>query len=678
MDRESARDRIEKLSALIREHDYRYYVLDDPEWSDAEYDRHFRELEKLESAFPEWMSQDSPTQRVSGTARNDLAPVRHDDPLLSLEKVVEASEFEAFDRRVRERLGREQSDPIAYVGEPKYDGLAVSLLYEEGVLTRGATRGDGLTGEDVTANVRTIRSIPLRIRGSHWPRRLEVRGEIYLPKEAFRALNQVIEKEGGRPFVNARNAAAGSLRQLDPRVASARPLAFFAYGVGRPFQANLPECHSELLERLREGGFPVTREYRRLIGVGPCLAYFRGLLERRNELPFEADGAVFKVDEVREQEQLGSVARAPRWAVAFKFPSEEVTTVVEAIEFQIGRTGTLTPVARVAPVFAGGARIAHATLHNMDEIARKDIRVGDTVSLRRAGDVIPEIIRVLSRQDSGRGPSVDWPRSCPVCGAPVEQVPDEATIRCSGGLHCPAQRKESLRHFSSRAALDIQGLGEKLIGQLVDTGLVKTPADLYRLDVARLIALERMGPQSAANLVAAIEQSKQTTLARFLYALGIREVGQVTARLLAESMGSLEALLGAQEDELLTIEGIGPVIGHAVWVFFNDPGNRQVIDRLREAGVQWPNVELISDAVPGRFAGALFVLTGKLATVTREEAETFLREAGGRIGQSVTRKTSYVIVGENPGHKLDDARRLGVPTVSETELLEWMSKPGLP
>lgn len=674
MDQSAARDRIEALRALIREQDYRYYVLDEPVWSDAEYDRHFRELERLESAFPEWVSPDSPTQRVGGGVRSDFQPVRHDDPLLSLEKVVEEPEFVAFDRRVHERLGRAQADPIHYVGEPKYDGLAVSLLYVDGLFARAATRGDGWTGEEVTANVRTIRSIPLRIRGRAWPRRLEVRGEVYLPKAAFRSLNEAIEKEGGRPFVNSRNAAAGSLRQVDPRVTRARPLAFFAYGVGRPAEPGLPECHSDLLERLREWGFPVTQEYRRLAGVEPCLVYFRALLERRQELPFEADGAVFKVDRVSEQELLGSVARAPRWAIAYKFPSEAVTTVVEAIEFQVGRTGTLTPVARVRPVFAGGARIVHATLHNMDEIARKDIRVGDTVSLRRAGDVIPEIVGVLGEPDAARPPPVDGPRSCPVCGAPVERIPGASAIRCTGGLHCPAQRKESLRHFASRPALDIQGLGEKLIGQLVDQGLVETPADLYQLDVARLAALERMGPQSAANLVAAIESSKQTTLPRFLYALGIRDVGQVTARTLAESLGSLEALMETREEELCAIEGIGPVIGREIQIFFRDPGNRHVIDRLRSAGVQWPAIRQTTGTAPRPFEGARFVLTGKLASVTREEAEAFLREAGGQIGQSVTRKTSYVIAGENPGQKLADARRLGVPEVGEAELLAWMAE----
>ncbi len=676
MDRDDARKRIEELRALIQEHDYRYYVLDDPVWSDAEYDRHFSELEKLESGFPEWITPDSPTRRVSGVARSDFASVRHDDPLLSLEKVVDETEFEAFDRRIRERLGRETTDPITYVGEPKYDGLAVSLLYEDGVFTRAATRGDGFAGEDVTANVRTIRAIPLRIRGGRWPRRLEIRGEIYLPKDAFIALNQGIEKEGGRPFVNPRNAAAGSLRQLDSRMTAMRPLAFFAYGIGRPSQPDLPDCHHALLERLREGGFPVTREYRVLGGVGPCIEYFQDLMKRRAQLPFEADGAVFKVDRVSEQERLGSVARAPRWAVAYKFPSEEVITVIESIEFQVGRTGTLTPVARVRPVFAGGARIAHATLHNLDEIERKDIRLGDTVLLRRAGDVIPEIIRVIIKPGLRRHPPVEAPRSCPVCGAPVERIPDGALIRCSGGLHCPAQRKESIRHFASRSALDIQGLGEKLIGQLVDTGLVETPADLYHLDVQRLASFERMGEQSATNLVQAIERSRQTTLPRFLYALGIPQVGQVTAQHLTESLGSLEALIRASEEVLCDIEGVGPVIGHEVRVFFDEPGNRQVIDRLREAGIHWPSPSPGVTDDPGRFAGCLFVLTGKLASLTRAEAEAFLRKEGGRLAQSVSRKTNYVIVGENPGSKRTEAERLGIPLVTESELLSWMKESG--
>lgn len=674
MDREAARDRIEALKTRIREQDYRYYVLDDPHWSDAEYDRHFRELAELETAFPEWITPDSPTQRVGGAVRSDFQPVRHDDPLLSLDKVVEESELRDFDRRVHERLGRGLEDPVIYVGEPKFDGLAVSLLYEDGVFVRAATRGDGVTGEDVTANVRTVRSIPLKLRGHPWPRRLEVRGEVYLPKDDFRVLNQSLEKEGGRPFVNARNAAAGSLRQLDPRVTASRPLAFSAYGVGRPLQEGLPEYLSALLERLREGGLPVTREYRRLVGVEPGLAYYRDLLGRRESLPFEADGVVYKVDSIRDQEQLGSVARAPRWATAFKFPSEVVETRIAAIEFQVGRTGTLTPVAHVTPVFAGGARISHASLHNMDEIARKDIRVGDRVWLRRSGDVIPEILGVLEPGAVERGAPLEWPRTCPVCGAPVERIPDQAAIRCTGGLHCPAQRKESLRHFASRPALDIEGLGEKLISQLVDQGWVKTPADLYRLEAELLQGLDRMGPRSAAKLVAAIERSKQTSLPRFLYALGIPEVGEVTAQLLAQSLGSLDALLVAQEEDLMKIEGVGPAIAQEIRAFFNDPGNRTVIEELRAAGLHWPDPIPPTGRRPERFGGAVFVLTGKLESLTREEAEAFLRAGGARIASSVSRKTSYVIVGEHPGHKLDEARRLGIPQVSESELLAWMRK----
>ncbi len=670
MNPEVARQRIETLRAEITEHDYRYYVLDAPLWTDAEYDRHWRELEALEREFPQWDRPDSPTHRVGGAPRSDLVPIRHDPPMLSLEKVLDQAGLRHFDRRLHERLGLPSDRPLDYVGEPKIDGLAVSLLYEDQVLVRAATRGDGMTGEEVTANVRTIRSIPLRLRPGIWPHRLEVRGEIYLPREAFATLNRELETGGGRGFVNARNAAAGSLRQLDPRITASRPLAFSAYGVGQGPEADVPGLQDALLAWLREAGFPVSPEVRRLGGIEACWRYFEQLNARRESLPFEADGVVFKLNDRREQERAGAVARAPRWAVALKFESEEAGTRVEAIEFQVGRTGTLTPVARVTPVFVGGARVVHASLHNVSEMHRKDIRVGDRVVLRRAGDVIPEIVRSVVAESGSRPPPVPEPASCPVCGSPVERDPGGILIRCAGGLHCPAQKREAIRHFASREAMNIHGLGEKLIDQLVRTDRVRTPADLYALTAESLAGLERMGGRSAEKLVLAIQASRETTLARFLYALGIREVGETTAELLARSLGSLEAIQEAGVDDLCAISGIGPMIGHHIRLFFDDPGNREVIGRLRAAGISWPHPAPPTSG--SRFAGALFVLTGRLTTLTRDAAESAIRALGGTVSSQVSRKTSYLIVGENPGSKLDQAREYGTRIVMEEEFRDWI------
>ena len=674
MNPETARRRIETLRAEIADHDYRYYVLDAPLWTDAEYDRHWQELEALEQAFPQWDRPDSPTRRVGGAPRPDLAPIRHEQPMLSLEKVLDQAALRHFDRRLHERLGLSADRPLDYVGEPKIDGLAVSLLYEDQVLVRAATRGDGMTGEEVTANVRTIRSIPLRLRPGNWPRRLDVRGEIYLPREAFAALNRELEAGGGRSFVNARNAAAGSLRQLDSRITASRPLAFSAYGVGQGPGGGVPALQDALLAWLREAGFPVSPEVRRLEGIEACWRYFGQLNERRESLPFAADGVVFKLNDRRGQEQAGTVARAPRWAVALKFESEEAETGVEEIEFQVGRTGILTPVARVTPVFVGGARVVHASLHNVSEMHRKDIRVGDRVVLRRAGDVIPEIVRFVVAGSGSRPPPISEPTRCPACGSPVERDPGGILIRCTGGLHCPAQKKEAIRHFASREALNIQGLGEKLIDQLVRAEWVRTPADLYALEVDQLAGLERMGRRSAEKLVLAIEASRNTTLARFLYALGIREVGETTAELLARSRGSLEAIQEAERDDLCSISGIGPIIGLHIRLFFDDPGNREVIRRLRAAGIRWPSPAL--PASGSRFAGEVFVLTGRLTTLTRDEAASAIRALGGTVSSQVSPKTNYLVVGENPGSKLDEARRLGTRIVTEEEFRDWIKPPG--
>lgn len=670
-----ARRRIETLRAEIAEHDYRYYVLDAPTWTDAEYDRHWQELQELEREFPQWDRPDSPTRRVGGAPRSDLVSVRHDQPMLSLDKVVDQAGLRHFDRRLHERLGLPADFALTYVGEPKIDGLALSLLYEDQVLVRAATRGDGVMGEEVTANVRTIRSIPLRLRPGSRPHRLEVRGEAYLPRGAFAALNRELEAEGIRGFVNARNAAAGSLRQLDPRITASRPLAFSAYGVGQLTEAGLPDGQDALLAWLREAGFPVSPEIRRLEGMEACWRYFEQLNERRDALPFEADGVVFKLNDRMGQERAGSVARAPRWAVALKFESEETETTVEQIEFQVGRTGILTPVAQVTPVFVGGARVAHASLHNVSEMHRKDVRVGDRVILRRAGEVIPEIVRTVMAESGSRALPVPEPTHCPACGSPVERDLGGILIRCSGGLHCPAQKKEAIRHFASREALNIQGLGEKRIDQLVRADWVRNPADLFALEVDRLAGLERMGKRSAEKLIAAIQASRNTTLARFLYALGIREVGATTAELLAHALGSLEAIQEAGLDELCAISGIGPIIGHHIHAFFDDPGNRDVIGRLREAGITWSSPAPQLPASGSRFAGASLVLTGRLTTMTREEAISAIRSLGGVVSSQVSAKTRYLVVGENPGSKLDDARRLGTEIVTETEFRDWIGFP---
>ncbi|MBL8224528.1 MAG: NAD-dependent DNA ligase LigA [Chromatiales bacterium] len=668
--------RAEVLRALIEEHNYRYYVLDDPTIPDAGYDALFRELQALEAAHPELVVPESPTQRVGGAPVPAFGTVRHEQPMLSLDNAFTEEEVRAFDRRVRERLGTEEE--VAYSAEPKLDGLAVSLVYEAGRLVRAATRGDGFVGEDVTHNVRTIRALPVRLRGDRLPDRLEVRGEVYMPRAGFALLNERLAAEGGKPFVNPRNAAAGSLRQLDPRITATRPLAFFAYGIGSHAGGALPDTHSETLVRLRDWGLPVSPDVARVVGVEACLDYQRRLGERRRALPYEVDGVVYKVDSCAQQEALGYVSRAPRFAVAHKFPAEEQTTVVEAVEFQVGRTGALTPVARLRPVFVGGVTVSNATLHNMDELGRKDVRPGDTVVIRRAGDVIPEVVRVLPEQRPAGARSVRLPDRCPVCGSEVVRPEGEAIARCAGGLACAAQRREALRHFASRRALDIQGLGTQLVEQLVTLDLVTDPADLFALDAATLAGLERLGERSAAKLVAAIAASRETTLDRFLYALGIPEVGDSTARVLARHFGSLDALVNADEAALTSVPDVGPVMAGRITAFFRQPRNLAVIARLRSAGVHWPETGPAppAEAPAGPVAGRSFVLTGTLPNLAREAARERIEAAGGRVAGSVSKRTDYVVAGADPGSKLARALELGIAVLDEDGLLRLLAGDG--
>jgi len=669
-----ARERAAELRRQIEHHNYRYHVLDDPEVSDAEYDRLMHELSALEARFPEIVTPESPTQRVGAAPLAEFGEVRHRLPMLSLENAFSEEDVRGFDRRVRERLSG--VEVVEYAAEPKLDGLAVNLLYEHGRLVAGATRGDGTTGEDVTHNLRAIRAIPLHLRGEKHPRALEARGEVFMPMEGFERFNALAESRGEKTFVNPRNAAAGSLRQLDPKLTAERPLDIFFYGVGDVEGGSIPSRQSEILAILRKWGLKTSPEARVVRGVEGCLGYYEEIGLRRAQLPYQIDGVVYKVDDVTAQQRLGFVSRAPRWALAHKFPAEEEMTVVRGIEFQVGRTGALTPVARLEPVFVGGVTVSNATLHNMDEVARKDVRVGDTVIIRRAGDVIPEIVKVVKERRPARTAPVRLPEKCPECGSAVERVADQAIARCTGGLFCPAQRKESLRHFASRRAMDIEGLGTRLIDQMVTTELVRTPADLYTLTLEQLAGLERMGEKSAANLLDALERSKNTTLPRFLYALGIRDVGEATARTLAAHFSDLDPLLEASAEDIERVPDIGPVIAASVQRFFEQHHNRKVIQELRRRGIRWPEVEPVAATRHSPFAGKTWVLTGTLAGLTREEAQERIRALGGTVSGSVSKKTDYVIAGADAGSKLRKAHDLGVKVMDEREFVELLAKAG--
>ncbi len=663
---EQARDRIAQLRDDINHHNYRYYILDDPEITDSEYDRLLRELQDLEQHYPDLITPDSPTQRVGAAPLESFSEVKHRIPMLSLGNAFNNEEVLDFDRRARERLDVEVID---YAVEPKLDGLAISLRYENGVLVQAGTRGDGTTGEDVTLNVRTIDTIPLRLVGDDYPQVLEVRGEIIMNKAGFEKLNRQRREQGEKEFVNPRNAAAGSLRQLDPRITAARPLSFFSYGVGEVLGGRLEDRHSAIIKQLQGWGLRINPESKVVKGVQGCLDYYQKIQEKRDSLPYEIDGVVFKVDSIAQQERLGFVARAPRWAIARKFPAQEEMTVVEAIDVQVGRTGALTPVARLQPVFVGGVTVSNATLHNQDEIDRLDVRVGDTVIVRRAGDVIPQIVSVVRSRRQGRPRKFKMPTHCPVCGSATERIEGEAKTFCTGGLYCEAQRKEMIKHFASRRALDIEGLGEKLVEQLVDAGLVHDPADLYALNEAQLSGMERMAEKSAQNILAALEKSKQTTLARFIYALGIHNVGETTAQTLAQHFATLEQLMTADEESLQAAPDVGPIVAHSIVTFFAQPHNREVIDKLLAAGLHWPEVEIKSeDALP--LKGKTFVLTGTLTQMSRNDAKAALQALGAKVSGSVSKKTDYVVVGENPGSKAVKAEQLGIEILSESELLQ--------
>lgn len=665
----TAEKRVRELREQLDRHNYRYYVLDDPEVSDAEYDRLMRELQALESQYPQLVTSDSPTQRVGAAAVGELAAVAHATPMLSLDNAFDDEDVSNFDRRVRERLDDIAS--VEYAAEPKLDGLAISFRYEAGHLVQAATRGDGTRGEDVTHNVRTVKAVPVRLRGS-FPELLEVRGEIFMTLAGFKVMNERALAAGEKVFVNPRNAAAGSLRQLDPRLTATRPLDVFFYGVGETRGWKLPDRHSETLQQLREWGLKISPLLRVVQGVEGCLEYYREIGALRAGLKYEIDGVVYKVNRFAQQRDLGFVARAPRWAIAHKFPAHEENTVVRDVEFQVGRTGALTPVARLEPVFVGGVTVSNATLHNMDEVRRKDVRIGDTVVIRRAGDVIPEIVKVIVERRPGSAREVELPAQCPICGSEVERVEGEAVARCTGGLFCGAQRKEALRHFASRRALDIEGLGSKLIDQLVDSDQVRSPADLYRLTLAQLANLERMAEKSATNLLQALEHSKHTTLARFLYGLGIRDVGEATAAALAAHFGALDPLLEASEEAIQEVPDVGPVVAAHVFHFFQQPQNRQVIDDLRKLGVEWPVQARRSAAGEGALNGKTFVLTGTLSSMGRDAAKDRITALGGKVSGSVSKKTDYVVAGAEAGSKLKKAEELGVQVLDEAQLLRLL------
>ena len=665
-------DPIEELRNTIRAHDHAYYVLDNPTIADAEYDALMQELRALEAASGAPVPDDSPTRRVGGKADGAFAPITHAVPMLSLDNVFNAEDFAAFYRRLQERL---DSDALLHLSaEPKFDGLAINLRYENGVLTRAATRGDGATGEDVTANVRTIRAIPLRLLSDTPPAVIEVRGEIYMPKAAFTALNAQALQAGGKTFANPRNAAAGSLRQLDPAITAARQLSFFAYGYGAHDGFILPATYTELLAQYRAWGLPVCPLQRALTGADAAAAYMADMAAHRHDLPYEIDGIVYKADRFAEQQTAGFVSRAPRWAVAWKFPAVEKTTIVEAIDVQVGRTGAATPVARLQAVEVGGVTVTNATLHNADEVARKDVRVGDTVFVRRAGDVIPEIVKVVLEKRPADSQPFTMPTHCPVCASEVIRPEGEAVARCSGGLHCQAQRVQALIHFASRKALDIQGLGDKLIEQVVANGSVQSPADLFRLTLDDWSALPRMASKSAQNVLDALNAAKETTLSRFIYALGIREVGNVSAELLARHYRELPALLAADEEDLQAIDGIGPVMAQYIRHFFLDDANRAVIADLQAAGVHWPAVEAPVVNADSPLAGKTVVITGTLPTMSRDTAAAHVAALGGKTSSAVSKKTDYVLAGDKAGSKLTKAQELGVAIIDEAQLLAWLGE----
>ncbi|MCG3843833.1 NAD-dependent DNA ligase LigA [Photobacterium damselae] len=653
-------------------HGYRYYVEDNPEVPDAEYDRLMQRLLTIESEHPEWVTIDSPSQRVGGVPLDGFTQVKHELPMLSLDNAFNDDELRAFQKRIQDRLN--DASAIQYCCEPKLDGLAVSLLYENGVLVQAATRGDGTTGENITNNVRTIRCIPLKLQGNDWPTRIEVRGEVFMPKKGFEQLNQRALKKGEKTFANPRNAAAGSLRQLDSKVTATRPLSFYAYAVGIVEGRELEGSQYDRLCQLKSWGFPMSPEIRRVDSIEEVIDYHQMIGEKRESLEYDIDGVVIKVDKVDTQLQLGFVARAPRWAIAYKFPAQEEMTLLNNVEFQVGRTGAITPVAKLEPVFVGGVTVSNATLHNADEIARLGVMVGDTVIIRRAGDVIPQIVSVVESRRPADASPVIFPTECPVCQSKVERIEGEAVARCTGGLFCQAQRKEALKHFVSRKALDVDGCGEKVIEQLVDREMVTTPADLFRLSAGVVTALDRMGPKSAQKLVDAFGNAKETTLPRFIYSLGIREVGEATAANLAHYFETLEALMAASKEQLIEVPDVGEIVAAHIFNFFREEHNLAVVNDLREVGIHWPDLEKVADDVELPFEGKTVVLTGSLSQLSRTAAKEALQKLGAKVTGSVSKKTDLVVAGEAAGSKLTKAQELGIEVWDEQQLIDFMQR----
>ena len=661
--------RKDELCDLINKFNYQYHTIDNPEVSDSEYDRLFRELKQIENNYPALLTLDSPTQRVGGQVLDKFSQVSHSLPMLSLDNMFNEADLKAFDKRVKDWLNSENTP--TYVAEPKLDGLAISLRYEQGILVQAATRGDGSVGEDVTVNTRTISSIPLKLIGSGIPEVIEIRGEIFIPKLGFESLNKQQIADGKKPFVNPRNAAAGSLRQLDSRITANRPLEIYCYGLGEiKGLAEMPESHSAAMSMIEKWGCRISPELQKVSSIKACEAYIKQIGERRDTLAYDIDGVVFKVDDLYLQQRLGFVSRAPRWAIAHKFPAQQEMTTVEGIEIQVGRTGALTPVARLNPVFVGGVTVSNATLHNQDEIDRKDIRISDTVIVRRAGDVIPEVVQVvLSKRQEQSKPFI-LPSRCPICDSEAERLEGEVILRCTAGLYCPAQRKEAIKHFVSRKAIDVDGMGDKIIEQLVDKGLVDDPADLFTLKIGQLSALERMGDKSAENIINAIDLAKKTKFSSFLYSLGIREVGETTARSLAKHFLTLDALKEADEEVLIGIEDVGPIVAHSIVTFFHQPHNQEVIERLLMAGLEWPKEQQqLTNTV---LSGKIVVLTGTLEELSRSEAKEKLLALGAKVAGSVSKNTDFVVAGRDAGSKLTKAEGLGVKVVDESTLIEWI------
>jgi DNA ligase (NAD+) len=667
---EVVHQRYQRLKSELNQYNHAYYVLDDPSVPDSEYDRLMRELQDIELQYAELQTPDSPSQRVGGKALDSFSQVKHEVPMLSLDNAFSDTEMVDFERRIKDRINLAQGQNLTYACEPKLDGVAVSLIYQKGLLIRGATRGDGSVGEDITANVRTIKSIPLRLQGDDYPELLEVRGEIYMPRDGFNEFNTKAREAGDKPFVNPRNAAAGSLRQLDSKITATRPLEMCAYSIGQYQGDQKPDSHFAMLKLLGTLGFKINQHIKQVEGIDACEDYYQYLAGLRDQLDYDIDGIVYKVNDFKLQQRLGFVAKAPRWAIARKFPAQEEMTRLLDVEFQVGRTGAVTPVARLEPVFVGGVTVGNATLHNADEINRLGVCVGDTVIVRRAGDVIPQIAKVVQEKRPQDAQPIVFPDRCPVCQSSVKRVEGEAVARCTGGLFCGAQTKEAIKHYASRKAMDIDGLGDKLVDALVDHELIYSVADLYELKLEKLINLERMAQKSAENLLNSIEVSKQTTLAKFLYSLGIREVGEATAQTLANNFGTLDAVIAATVEQLLDVEDVGPVVARHIVDFFRNPDNLSIVEAIRNFGVQWKDIDQTAQALP--LKGQTWVLTGTLETMSRAEAKDRLQQFGAKVAGSVSAKTHAVVAGPGAGSKLNKAQALDIQVLTEQSLIEFL------